>query len=95
MAISRQRRAVAFARLRRGRARWLLSGPSSLSGPVGDLELNLIPLRFLQGLVFLSLSFSLGILLGNNHREKLFTANWHLLCVDSPPFTEISALARA
>ncbi|OPJ81932.1 hypothetical protein AV530_014454 [Patagioenas fasciata monilis] len=58
-------------------------------------ELNLIPLRFLQGLVFLSLSFSLGILLGNNHREKLFTANWHLLCVDSPPFTEISALARA
>ncbi|OPJ81933.1 hypothetical protein AV530_014454 [Patagioenas fasciata monilis] len=83
MAISRQRRAVAFARLRRGRARWLLS------------ELNLIPLRFLQGLVFLSLSFSLGILLGNNHREKLFTANWHLLCVDSPPFTEISALARA
>lgn len=32
---------------------------------------------------------------GNDHREKLFTDNPHLLCVDSPPFTEISALARA
>lgn len=32
---------------------------------------------------------------GGDCREKLFADNPHLLCVDSPPFTEIRVLARA
>lgn len=32
---------------------------------------------------------------GDDCREKLFADNRHMLCVDSPAFTEIRVLARA